>query len=145
MILFMIFFPITFLGSHVTSHEGMYILQWKYYDKLAHTHLSPLDSLTAAATTHVHKSKVNIKFIFFLSSFKSSKSMKNCQMTVSEFCWCFVTVDIKVIPTLTVFSSYFATNLYIFFRWCTIMRRSIQLTTRDQWPASSLARVGFPA
>ena len=72
MILFMIFFPITFLGSHVTSHEGMYILQWKYYDKLAHTHLSPLDSLTAAATTHVHKSKVNFKFSSWLNVLNSS-------------------------------------------------------------------------
>jgi len=45
-------------GSHVTSHEGIYILQWKFYDKFAHTHLSPLDTLTAAATTHVHKAKV---------------------------------------------------------------------------------------
>ena len=49
----------------MTSHEGMYILQWKYYDKLAHTHLSPLDTLTAAATTHVHKAKVK----FLTSSF----------------------------------------------------------------------------
>ena len=72
----MTFFLITFLGSHVTSHEGMYILQWKYYDKLAHTHLSPLDSLTAAATTHVHKSKVNIKFSHdeIYNSFKNTNS-----------------------------------------------------------------------
>lgn len=45
-------------GSHVTSHVGTYVLQWKFFDKFAHTHLSPLDSLTAAATTHVHKAKV---------------------------------------------------------------------------------------
>ncbi len=46
-------------GSHVTSHEGTYVLQWKFYDKLAHQHHSALDSLTAAASSHVHKAKVN--------------------------------------------------------------------------------------
>lgn len=71
-------------GSHVTSHEGMYILQWKYYDKLAHTHLSPLDSLTAAATTHVHKSKV-MYYYETLNSIDYKGSMTSLQSCQSGF------------------------------------------------------------
>jgi len=71
-------------GSHVTSHEGMYILQWKYYDKLAHTRLSPLDSLTAAATTHVHKAKV-MYYYETLNSIDYKGSMTSLQSCQSGF------------------------------------------------------------
>ena len=68
-------------GSHVTSHEGIYILQWKFYDKLAHTHLSPLDTLTAAAATHVHKAKVMYYYETLNSAdYKGSMtSLQSCQ------------------------------------------------------------------
>lgn len=71
-------------GSHVTSHEGLYILQWKYYDKLAHTHLSPLDTLTAAATTHVHKAKV-MYYYETLNSIDYKGSMTSLQSCQSQF------------------------------------------------------------
>jgi len=71
-------------GSHVTSNEGMYILQWKYYDKLAHTHLSPLDTLTAAATTHVHKAKV-MYYYETLNSIDYKGSMTSLQSCQSGF------------------------------------------------------------
>ena len=71
-------------GTHVTSHEGIYILQWKYYDKLAHTHLSPLDTLTAAATTHVHKAKV-MYYYETLSSIDYKGSMTSLQSCQSGF------------------------------------------------------------
>lgn len=73
-------------GSHVTSHEGLYILQWKYYDKLAHTHLSPLDTLTAAATTHVHKAKVMYYYETLNSTdYKGSMtSLQSCQSGFSS-------------------------------------------------------------
>merc|ERR1719245_1559746 len=71
-------------GSHVTSHEGIYVLQWKFYDKLAHTHLSPLDTLTAAATTHVHKAKV-MYYYETLNSIDYKGSMTSLQSCQSGF------------------------------------------------------------
>merc|ERR1711953_390209 len=71
-------------GSHVTSNEGIYVLQWKFYDKLAHTHLSPLDTLTAAATTHVHKAKV-MYYYETLNSIDYKGSMTSLQSCQSGF------------------------------------------------------------
>lgn len=73
-------------GSHVTSHEGIYILQWKFYDKLAHTHLSALDTLTAAAATHVHKAKVMYYYETLNSAdYKGSMtSLQSCQSAFSS-------------------------------------------------------------
>merc|ERR1739848_264945 len=71
-------------GSHVTSNEGIYVLQWKYYDKLAHTHLSPLDSLTNAAHTHTHKAKV-MYYYETLNSIDYKGSMTSLQSCQSGF------------------------------------------------------------
>jgi hypothetical protein len=71
-------------GSHVTSHEGAYVLQWKHFDKLAHTHLSALDTLTAAATTHVHKAKV-MYYYETLNSMDYKGSMTSLQSCQSAF------------------------------------------------------------
>lgn len=71
-------------GSHVTSNEGIYVLQWKFYDKLAHTHLSPLDTFTAAATTHVHKAKV-MYYYETLNSIDYKGSMTSLQSCQSGF------------------------------------------------------------
>ena len=72
-------------GSHVTSHEGIYILQWKFYDKLAHTHhLSPLDTLTAAAATHVQKAKV-MYYYETLNGHDYKGSMTSLQSCQSAF------------------------------------------------------------
>ena len=68
----------------VTSNEGIYVLQWKFYDKLAHTHLSPLDTLTAAATTHVHKAKV-MYYYETLNSIDYKGSMTSLQSCQSGF------------------------------------------------------------
>ena len=68
----------------MTSNEGIYVLQWKFYDKLAHTHLSPLDTLTAAATTHVHKAKV-MYYYETLNSIDYKGSMTSLQSCQSGF------------------------------------------------------------
>ena len=68
----------------VTSNEGIYVLQWKYYDKLAHTHLSPLDSLTNAAHTHTHKAKV-MYYYETLNSIDYKGSMTSLQSCQSGF------------------------------------------------------------
>ena len=60
------------------------MLQWKFYDKLAHTHLSPLDTLTAAATTHVHKAKV-MYYYETLNSVDYKGSMTSLQSCQSGF------------------------------------------------------------
>ena len=60
------------------------MLQWKFYDKLAHTHLSPLDTLTAAATTHVHKAKV-MYYYETLNSVDYRGSMTSLQSCQSGF------------------------------------------------------------
>jgi len=47
-------------GSHVTSHSGTYVLQWKFMEKptkpTQHTH-SPLDVIDSITTQH-HKAKI---------------------------------------------------------------------------------------
>ena len=47
-------------GSHVTSHSGTYVLQWKFVDRptkpAQHTH-SPLDVIDSITTQH-HKAKI---------------------------------------------------------------------------------------
>ena len=82
--LYVLVYLLKFKIFSVTSNEGIYVLQWKYYDKLAHTHLSPLDSLTNAAHTHTHKAKV-MYYYETLNSIDYKGSMTSLQSCQSGF------------------------------------------------------------
>ena len=46
-----------FQGSHVTSHSGTYVLQWRFIEKpMQHPH-SPMDVIDSIAAQH-HKAKI---------------------------------------------------------------------------------------
>lgn len=67
-------------GSHVTSHPGTYVLQWKFFDLARSTaHLSPLDDVIDSITAH--KAKVMYYYETLNSSdYKGSMtSLQSCQ------------------------------------------------------------------
>jgi len=68
-------------GSHVTSHSGTYVLQWKFYERPAamNSHHSPLDDVIDSITQH--KAKVMYYFETLNScDYKGSmSSLQSCQ------------------------------------------------------------------
>ncbi|XP_071547892.1 SEC14-like protein 1 isoform X2 [Panulirus ornatus] len=68
-------------GSHVTSHMGTYILQWRYYESTQHT--SPLDIIDSITA---HKSKI----MYYYETLKSADyrgsmtSLQSCQSGFSS-------------------------------------------------------------
>ncbi len=68
-------------GSHVTSHTGTYVLQWKFFDRsaVAHHHSSPLEDVLDSITQH--KAKV----MYYYETLKSTDykgsmtSLQSCQ------------------------------------------------------------------
>lgn len=66
-------------GSHVTSHVGTYILQWKFYDKSVQSHNVVIDSITPH-----HKAKV-MYYYETLNSIDYKGSMTSLQSCQSGF------------------------------------------------------------
>lgn len=73
-------------GSHVTSHSGTYVLQWKFMEKptkpTQHTH-SPLDVIDSITTQH-HKAKI-MYYYETLNSLDYRGSMTSLQSCQSGF------------------------------------------------------------
>ena len=72
-------------GSHVTSHVGTYVLQWRFFDKHASSHHShnPLDVIDSLTTVQ-HKAKI-MYYYETLSSVDYRGSMTSLQSCQSAF------------------------------------------------------------
>ena len=74
-------------GSHVTSHVGTYVLQWRFYDKPPPTghHHSALDDVIDSITSTQHKAKVMYYYeVLSSSDYRGSMtSLQSCQSAFS--------------------------------------------------------------
>jgi hypothetical protein len=72
-------------GSHVTSHVGTYLLQWKFFDKPT-MHQSPLDDVIDSFTTMHSQHKAKVMYYYeTLNSVDYRGSMTSLQSCQSGF------------------------------------------------------------
>lgn len=73
-------------GSHVTSHPGTYVLQWKFFDKhhLGPSSVSPLDVIADSLSGTQHKAKI-MYYYETLNSVDYRGSMTSLQSCQSGF------------------------------------------------------------